>query len=305
MECNHNNVKNGVHIETSSPLSRRSALYSLGGFLPLLHAPFHKVRLTFISPKKYHLGACDWSLGYHSDPEALREAKRIGLDGVQVSLGKLENNMHLRQKDVQEQYKRMARETGMKISSLAIGELNQYPYKSDPQTIPWVRDSIQVAKAMKCKVVLLAFFGKGDLKNDPEGQKEVIRRLKEVAPLAEKSGVILGIESWLSAEEHMAIIDGVGSDAVRVYYDVANSEKMGYEIYKEIKWLGDQICEVHMKENGFLLGEGKVDFNRVKESLESIRYKGWMQIEGGVPPAIDRKVSNQKNASFLRKTFEI
>lgn len=255
--------------------------------------------------KKYQLGACDWSLGFHSDPQAFEEARLIGLDGVQVSLGKQENNMHLRQKEVQELYKTKARETGVRIASLAIGELNQYPYKSDPQTIPWVQDSIEVAHAMNCSVVLLAFFGKGDLKDDTKGQQVVIDRLKEVMPVAEKSGITLGIESWLSAEEHMKIIDAVGSNALQVYYDVANSQKMGYDIYQEIEWLGDQICEIHMKENGNLLGEGVVDFDRVRHSLEKIGFEGWMQIEGAVPSGADRRDSYVKNAAFLRKTFQL
>lgn len=279
-------------------------LYTLGGAMPLLLSIPGMESWKFPFASQYQLGACDWSLGYHSDPQALEEARLVGLDGVQVSLGKLENNMHLRQKNIQKKYKKMARKTGVKISSLAIGELNQYPYKSDPQTIPWVHDSIEVAKAMDCSVVLLAFFGKGDLKNDSAGQKEVIHRLREVMPAAEKAGIILGIESWLSAEEHMAIIDAVGSDALQVYYDVANSQKMGYDIYEEIKWLGDQICEFHMKENGFLLGKGLVDFDRVRESLEAIEYRGWMQIEGAVPSGADRRNSNKKNAVYLRKTFE-
>src|SRR5690606_16273925 len=102
---------------------------------------------------------------------------------------------------------------------------------------------------------LLAFFEKGDLRNDTVGQKEVINRLEAIAPKAEKAGVILGIESWLSAEEHMRIIDTVASENVKVYYDVCNSNDMGYNIYEEIRWLGKRghICEFHMKENGFLL----------------------------------------------------
>ena len=68
---------------------------------------------------------------------------------------------------------------------------------------------LAVCQALDCRVVLLAFFAKGDLKGDCEGTATVIRRLREVAPKAEKAGVILGIESWLSAEEHVAIIDAV------------------------------------------------------------------------------------------------
>lgn len=285
-------------------ISRRAALYTIGGAIPLLHNPIDWFGRSG-KAKKYQLGACDWSLGFHSDPQAFEEARLIGLDGVQVSLGKQENNMHLRQKEVQELYKTKARETGVRIASLAIGELNQYPYKSDPQTIPWVQDSIEVAHAMNCSVVLLAFFGKGDLKDDTKGQQVVIDRLKEVMPVAEKSGITLGIESWLSAEEHMKIIDAVGSNALQVYYDVANSQKMGYDIYQEIEWLGDQICEIHMKENGNLLGEGVVDFDRVRQSLEKIGFEGWMQIEGAVPSGADRRDSYVKNAAFLRKTFQL
>ena len=80
---------------------------------------------------------------------------------------------------------------------------------------------------MKQRIALLAFFSKGDIKDKPQEQAEVIRRLKQVAPEAEKAGVILGIESWLNADEHLRILDAVGSPAVQVYYDVANMEKHG------------------------------------------------------------------------------
>jgi sugar phosphate isomerase/epimerase len=151
-------------------------------------------------------------------------------------------------------------------------------------------------------VILLAFFGKGDLKGDVSGTDEVVRRLKRVAPKAEKAGVLLGIESWLSAEEHVAIIERVGSPAVKVYYDVANSEKMGYDIYEEIRWLGQQklICEFHAKENGFLLGQGRVDFKKVREAMDAIDYSGWVQIEGAVPEGAPMLPSYRSNQKFLR-----
>lgn len=239
------------------------------------------------------------------EPAALGVAKEIGLDGVQISLGSAANDMHLRQPGVQMQYRELSKATGVKVASLAIGELNNIPYKSDERTIAWVSDSIDVCKAMDCRVVLLAFFGNGDLKGDKAGTDEVVRRLKDVAPKAEKAGVILGIESWLSAEEHVDIIDRVGSPAVQVYYDVANSEKMGYDIYREIRWLGGKklICEFHLKENGALLGQGRVDFQKVREAMDEIGYSGWMQIEGSVPQGAEMLPSYRENCRFTRDTF--
>lgn len=256
------------------------------------------------SRRPYRISACDWSIDKRNEVEALALAKKIGLDGVQVSLGSVENNMHLRQPEVQQAYKEAARKHGVQVSSLAIGELNNVPYKSEPETEEWVSDSIDVAQAMGCKVILLAFFSKGDLKGDEAGQQEVMRRLKKVAPKAEKAGVILGIESWLSADEHLKMIDAIGSENVRVYYDVANSHKMGYDIYEEMTRLGKEyICEVHAKENGYLLGQGKVDFERVKNILDDMSYDGWVIIEGAVPEGADLFTSYVANNKYLRSVL--
>lgn len=255
--------------------------------------------------RRFRIGACDWSLGKMASPEAFAVAREIGLDGVQVSLGTEQDNMHLRQPAVQQTYRDTARQTGLAIASLAIGELNNIPFKSDPRTLEWVSDAVDTAAALGVRVILLAFFYKGDLKNDPAGTAEVVRRLKTIAPKAEKAGVVLGLESWLSAEEHMAILDRVGSRAVQVYYDVANSEKMGYDIYREIRWLGRQgvICEVHAKENGALLGQGRVDFQRVRAALDDIGYAGWLQIEGALPEGASLVPGYRANLKFLRELF--
>ena len=101
----------------------------------------------------------------------------------------------------------------------------------------------------------------------------------------------------------MYIIDAVGSPNLKVYYDVANSEKMGYDIYKEMIWLGkkNQICEFHFKENDALLGKGRVDFAKVKTCLDNINYSGAIQIEGGVPPGGIMQDSYVLNNSFVRE----
>jgi sugar phosphate isomerase/epimerase len=273
-----------------------TGLATAASFAPLLADP---------ASRRFRIGACDWSLGKMATPEAFTVAREIGLDGVQVSLGTEKDNMHLRQAAVQQTYRDAARQSGLAIASLAIGELNNIPFKSDPRTLEWVRDAVDVAAALGVRVILLAFFYKGDLKGDAAGTAEVVRRLKTLAPRAEKAGVVLGIESWLSAEEHMAILDQVGSRAVQVYYDVANSEKMGYDIYREIRWLGRQgvICEFHAKENGTLLGQGRVDFRRVREALDDIGYAGWLQIEGAVPEDGQLVPSYRANLKFLRELF--
>lgn len=254
--------------------------------------------------RRFKIGACDWSIGKMANPQAFAVASQIGLDGVQVSLGTAGDNMQLRQPEVRKKFLAAAQAAGQEIGSLAIGELNEIPYKSDPRTEIWVSDCVDVLQALNVKVVLMAFFGKGDLVGDAAGTDEVVRRLKKVAPKAEKAGVILGLESWLSAEDTVRIMDRVGSPAVKMYYDVCNSTDRGYDICKEIRWLGRKnICEFHMKENGFLLGKGKVNLEKVRDAINDIGFQGWMQIEGAVPPGGSLVESYIANRKYLQQLF--
>lgn len=256
--------------------------------------------------KRLRIGACDWSLGMNSDPRAFDMARSIGLQGIQVNMGTVQNNLHLRDLAIQEQYIEKSKQTGIEISSIAIGELNKVPYKADPVTEQWVSDSIDVAKNLGVKVILLAFFNKNDLRNDEPGKKEVINRLKKVASRAEQKGITLGIESYLSARELVDMIQQVGSKSIKVYYDFRNSADAGYDVIEEIKFLGKEaICELHMKENGFLLGEGTMDWKKIGETLLNMNYfgDGWMQIEWASPKDADIIQSYKHNLKFLQDIF--
>lgn len=287
----------------AAQFTRRQALAAAAA------APFAASALAAEGDKpaaKWKLSACDWSIGKTMDIEAMSLAKQIGLKGVQVSFGEPGGRYDLRKQAVRDEYKKAEQELGVKVSSLALGVLNNVPYASDPRTEQWVSDSIDAAKAMDCRVVLLAFFGKGDIKGKQAETDEVIRRLKKVAAKAADHGVVLGIESWLSADEHLHIIDSVGSPAVQCYYDVANSHHMGYDIYAEIRQLGaKQICEMHMKENGYVLGHGRVDFKKVRAAIDDIKYTGWLVIEGATEK--DRTILDcyTHNRQYLEAVFEL
>lgn len=287
-------------------ISRRQLLKRSALLTGLVSSGFLTQSTPFGLTSKLKIGACDWSIGKNSDIGAFEVAKKIGLEGIQVNLGSDKNNMHLREATLQEAYLSESRKTGISIASLAIGELNNVPYKSEPRTEQWVWDAVDVAKKFDVRVILLAFFSKNDLRNDDKGKNEVIRRLKMVAPKAEKMGITLGIESYLSAEETMDIIQKVGSKSVQVYYDFRNAADAGYDVIKEIKLLGkDAICELHIKENGFLLGKGTMDWKGISQSLMEMEYigHGWMQIEGATPKDADMVESYKHNSTFLKALF--
>lgn len=248
----------------------------------------------------FKIGACEWSLR-KSDPSCMALAKEIGLDGVQVNMGNAANRMWLRQPAMQKAYRDAAAQNGVEIGGLALGELNNVPLKSDLRAAVWLVDAVDVAVALGTKVILVAQFYKGDLKDDPAGKDRTVEVLKEIAPRAERAGVILGIENYLSAEENLEIVRRVGSPAVQVYYDVGNSTDKGYDIYREIRMLKGQLCELHVKDGEHALGKGRIDFQKVRDVIEEIGYRGWIQIEAAAPngPAKDYPAT----VEFLRRLF--
>ena len=279
-----------------------TARAAIGLTLTASCAPLMEQRQAEAERRGFKIGVCDWTIGKRADPASFEIAKRIGLDGVQVAFGRGQDELPLFSPDLQRQILTAAKKHDMEIASLALGVLNSVPYKSDPRAERWVEQSIDVCKTMGTNVVLLAFFSKGDLRNDEKGTDVVVQRLKKVAPKAEKAGVVFGIESMLSAQQHMDIIDRVGSPAVKVYYDVANSHKAGYNIYKEIRQLGRLICEWHAKDNDDLYGKGSIDFEEVRRAMDDAGYRGWIVMEGTQMP-LGVEESCRYDAQYLRKIF--
>lgn len=256
----------------------------------------------FAAPDRrgFKIGACEWSLR-KADPTCFEVAKRIGLDGVQVDLGRTSDNMKLRRPEMQRAYLAAATEAGLQIASLAMAELNNVALKSEPVAALWLHDAINVMKALGVRVVLVAQFHKGDLKGDKPGVDRTVAVLKELAPRAEKAGAILGIENYLSAEENLDILDRVGSSAVQVYYDVGNSTDKGCDIYKEIRMLKGRVCEFHAKDGDFMLGKGRIDFAKVRAAIDDIGYRGWIQIEAAAPH--DLVTDYGTHLAYLRGIF--
>lgn len=249
-------------------------------------------------------GMCDWSIG-QVNPSAFALARQVGLDGIEVSVGNRANNMWLRREEVQQQYLEAVRESGLAIPSLALGELNNVPLMSEPRAAIWVADAIEVARRMKVDRMLLAFFSKGELKGtNAEDMRRTIDVLAELAPRAEKAGVILGVESYLSAEDHLRILDAVKSKYVQVYFDVKNMADAGHDALAAMKTIGaDRICQIHFKDTPYLeKGSGKVDWPKTVATIREIGYSGWIVLETP-SPSKDVVADTKKNLEYARGLF--
>jgi len=255
-------------------------------------------------PGGWKISMCDWSMGRAADPAAFELGKKIGLDGIQVSIGFTEDGLKLRRPEVQKKFLEAAKASGMSIHSVAMGVLNDVPLMSEPKTALWAADTIAAAKALGAKNILLAFFGNGELKEqNADDMRRVTEVMQELAPRAEKAEIVLGLETYLTAEAHLKILDAVKSKWVQVYYDVYNANHEGHDYLKEIKLLGgERICEVHFKEGGAYLGSGKIKWPEVAGLLKDIGYRGWLVLETS-SPSRNVEADSRKNLEYLKKLF--
>lgn len=253
------------------------------------------------------IGACDWTMKLATQTAALDLAKRIGLDGVQVDFGRTRDEqgwLPLFDEKLQDDYLAKSAELGIAIPSLAMGVLNDVPLKSEADAEKWVLASARVARRMKTRCVLLAFFGKGNLSGDEAGIATVTQFLKKLAPIATEAGILYGIESTLKVPLLETMLDAVHSPHIQVWYDVANMDKEGEDYGEAIRRLGkERICEFHAKDFKGLYGKGNIDFAKMRDAMHDIGWNdAWVHIEGtqfpnGLEPDL------RYDADFLRQTF--
>src|SRR5713101_3988000 len=109
---------------------------------------------------KFRVGVTDWNLQQEGKIESIALAKKLGFDGVQVSIGKGTDRLPLSDPGLQKAFLNESNRVGLKVESLCLDILHRNYLKSDPLGQRWVSDSIPVARAMGVRVVLLPFFGK-------------------------------------------------------------------------------------------------------------------------------------------------
>jgi sugar phosphate isomerase/epimerase len=252
---------------------------------------------------KLTIGVTDWNLKLAANPDALPLAKRIGFDGVQVSFGRsiVDNKLPLDDPQIVARYLSVSNEQQIPIDGTCVDRLHVNGLKNDKLAVKWVLDAIRLTSALHTRVLLLPFFGKWAIENASE-RDAVGDALHELAPEAEKAGVILGLEDTLSAEDKVRIMDRAQSNFVKVYYDVGNSTQAGFDVVKEIRWLGKhRICQFHLKDNPHYLGEGTIPFPQVMQAIHDIGFNGAANLETDTHADSSVEADMRKNLAYVRQ----
>ena len=276
-------------------LSRRTFLQQTAGAAATLTL---MPGIAAAAETKIRVGAC---------VVGLEAAKQAGLDGVEVRSGSAADELDIFKPATRERLKGQMLATGLPVCSIMMGLLNDYPLATDPRAPAWLTQCIDAAQDIGAKTILVAFFSAGDLQSgkkikEPEF-KAAVERLKAAAPRARDAGVTLAVENMLSAEQNLRMLDEIGHDAVRVYYDVYNLGKsMGYDAAAEIRALKGRIAQIHFKNGGDYLDADKPFFERMAAAVKETAYAGWIVLETS-SPSKDGVADAKRNGDYIRSLF--
>jgi sugar phosphate isomerase/epimerase len=254
--------------------------------------------------KGLKIGVTDWNLARTGKVDAVELAKTLGFAGVEVSLGRRAENgkLPLDNDELIGEYLKAFKKNNFGPAGTCLDILHVNYLKNDKLGQKWVADGIPVTRRLGAKVMLLPFFGKGALQTSAE-KEYVGDALRDLGPIAEKNGVILGLENTISAEDNVRIIDRARSKSVLVYYDIGNSTNNGFDVVREIEWLGSKrICQMHFKDNPNYLGEGKIDLANVVRAVSRIGFQGFANLETS-SPSKSIEADMKRNLAYISKVI--
>lgn len=223
--------------------------------------------------------------------------KELGFDGVEVqSSGRPDREEFLKARDA----------TGLEIHSVMNPDHWKKPLSHpDPKVREECRKSMQGsledAKYWGASTILLvpAVVSKEIAYDEAYTRSQA--EIRKLAPIAEKLGVVIGIEFvWnnflLSPLEFARYIDEINSPMVQAYFDCGNVVRYGWP-EQWVRILGKRICKIHIKEysrqkaneEGVWAGfdvelmEGDCDWPSVTKALREVGYSSYItaEVKGG------------------------
>jgi len=290
-----------IHIHRFPAGRHRLEVRGAGAFLVLGVVVADKEAARTLSQARYHISVCDWMILKRQKLGAFELAADIGADGLELDIGGLGTreswDNKLKDPVVRQQFVDKAASLGLSISSIAMSGFYAQSFAERPNYRELIAECIDLMKGTGAKVAFLPLGVKGDLIQHPELRPVIVERLKTVAPLAEKAGVVLAIETALDATAEARLLDEVGSPAIKSYFNFANALQNGRDLHAELRILGrDRIAQIHCTDQDgvWLQDNTRLDMKRVRRQLDDMGWSGWLVIERS------RDLKDPKN---VRKNF--
>lgn len=258
---------------------------------------------------------------YQSIEKCINLAAEMGFDGVEILLRQIPNESPSRSE--LQRYKRAAFLNGLTLCGLSTHQSFLYPDKQKRQEnidltirqieiayalgIPTMRVNTGTWKTSKDFNELMANKGvEPPLPgySDDDGFAWAIEGLTACLQVAEKCGVVLGLENhWglgRTPEGVAKIVDAIKSPWLRVTLDTGNFLD---DPYDKLKQLADKTVLLQAKTyyGGGTWYTLELDYDRIAKIMKAANYRGYVSLE--FEGKEDPRTAVPKSLAMLRKAF--
>lgn len=242
--------------------------------------------------KSYELGLYEKAMpSTLSWREKLSAAKAVDYDYVEMSIDASEEKIQRIYMSKQERFEliRDMYETGMPIRTMCVSALTKFSLGNpDEQMAERGREiaekAIGLAADLGIRVVMIPGYDVYYEPSDEGTKKQYLENLKWVAKIAEKTGVILGLETMENefmntVEKAMKYVVLCDSNYLKIYPDIGNltnaAKQYKMDVLEDLQLGKGNITSMHLKETlpgryrEVPYGSGHVDFEAaIKKAWE-------------------------------------
>ena len=235
--------------------------------------------------------------GEMSLEDFIRKGYEMGLDGVELTSYYFPTT----EQGFLKGLKRAALAYGLDIAGAAIGGSFAQPEEARAGQVALAREWVDVSVTLGAPLLRVFAGPVPEGHTEEEARAWCIAGLREAVEYAEGKGVVLALENHggitATFEQVRQLVEGVGSDWLRVNLDVGNYHT---DPYREIAQTTPYAVTTHAKTQGrdvsgqhFLL-----DHPRILQILRERGYKGYLSIE--YEAAEDPLLAVPRFASYLK-----
>lgn len=217
----------------------------------------------------------EWRLPV-SGVEALRLARTVGADGLQLDLGGPGRGEWLDGPGRIDAVRAEAESTGVRLLAVAGNHLNDVGLMS-PAARPVVERLLDTARALAVPMAFVPSFRRSAI-DGPTALKRTAEVLGWAAAEAEARGLVLASENVLTGEQARALVRQVASPAFRVVLDTFNPVAAGLACEVLVAELSDVLADqVHLKDGPPAVGATPplgTGTGRLDDTLRALREHG-------------------------------
>lgn len=235
--------------------------------------------------------------------EKILSAKELGFDFIEISID--ESDEKLQRLDWSDaeiyQLRHLCEKHSFPLQSMCLSAHRRFPFGSrDPairETAALImQKAINLSYKLGIRCIQLAGY---DVYYEPQSEEthqHFIQGMKAATKMAERAGVMLGVEimdtPYLNSLSKFEVLKKmIPSPYFMAYPDVGNITGWNYDTCTELQLSADHIVQIHLKDTlkvsgnsqgqfrDLVIGEGEVDFAAIFKTLAKMGYSGPLVLE--------------------------